>query len=172
MSTQFEPSGHADASFSHALVITGSRSWDDEAEMKRAFQDIWLTWGAQNVTRPVLLSGNCPRGADAMAEALWESEGFDIIRMPADWSADGRAAGMIRNQKMINRILQLREVGTVIRCAAFLDLCRKCDQRTAEAQLMPDTPGHFSHGTVHARSLALAAGIETDSVIHPSLPPF
>lgn len=160
------------AQFSHALMVTGSRTWDDEGCMKRAFNDAWRAWGPASVTRPVLLSGHCPKGADAVAESLWRAAGFEVIEFPADWDAEPRKAGFSRSQRMVDALVDLRDAGARIRAAAFLDLCRKCDQSTGQQQLMPSAPGHFSHGTVHARSRALAAGIDVDDVIHPSLPPF
>ncbi|WP_329142848.1 DUF2493 domain-containing protein [Streptomyces sp. NBC_01456] len=152
-------------SFSHVVLVTGSRSWNDEQSMRSAFNDAWRDWGAENVTRPVLISGHCPEGADAMAERLWRAAGFEIRTFPAAWSAHGKQAGFQRNQEMVD--------AAQVRCTAFLDLCQKpgCPQRGRE-QLMPHTPGHFSHGTIHCRSRARAAGIVTANVIHPSLPPF
>ena len=162
----------APSDFSHALLITGSRTWDNEAAMKKAFNDAWRDWGPASVSRPVLLSGRCPSGADAMAERLWRQAGFDVLEFPADWDADGRAAGFVRHQRMIDVLVEMGRAGTQLRAAAFLDLCRNCDQRSGQQQLMPAIPGHFSHGTVHARSRALAAGVRVDDVVHPSLPPF
>lgn len=160
-------------SFSHVVLVTGSRSWNDEKSMRETFNDAWRDWGPKNVTRPVLLSGHCPEGADAMAERLWRAAGFEIRTFPADWSAHRKRAGFQRNQGMVDAAQAFREAGAQVLCTAFLDLCQKpgCPQRDQE-QLMPHTPGHFSHGTIHCRSRARAAGIETATVIHPSLPPF
>lgn len=161
-------------SFSHVVLVTGSRTWDDENRMRETFNDDWRDWGAENVTRSVLISGHCPDGADAMAERLWRAAGFEIRTFPAAWSTHGkRRAGFQRNQEMVDAAQVFREAGAQVLCTAFLDLCRKpeCPQRDQE-QLMPHTPGHFSHGTIHCRGRARAAGIETATVIHPSLPQF
>lgn len=74
---------------------------------------------------------------------------------------------------MVDAAQAFHDAGAQVLCTAFLDFCRKpgCPQRGQE-QLMPNTPGHFSHGTVHCRSRAQVAGIETVNVIHLSLPPF
>lgn len=159
-------------SFSHVVLVTGSRSWNDEESMRGTFNDAWRDWGPKSVTRPVLLSGNCPKGADAMAELLWRKAGFEIIAFPADWSAHGGAAGFRRNQEMVDAARAFRDAGAQVLCTAFLDLCQKpgCPKRNRE-QLMPQTPGHFSHGTIHCRARARAAGIKTTNVIRPS-PPF
>jgi hypothetical protein len=155
--------------FSHALMITGSRTWEDESSMRAAFNDVWRSWGPISVLRPVLLSGHCPQGADAMAERLWRGAGFAVLEFPADWSAEPRTAGFSRNQRMVDALVGLREDGVAVRAVAFLDLCGKCSQRTGRHQLVPQAPGHFSHGTVHARSRALAAGVDVDDVVHPGI---
>ncbi|MER6520046.1 SLOG family protein [Streptomyces sp. NPDC001553] len=161
------------APFSHVVLVTGSRSWNDEKSMRETFNDAWRDWGVENVTRPVLISGHCREGADAMAERLWRAAGFEIRPFPADWSTRGGTAGFQRNQEMVDAAHVFLEAGTRVLCTAFLDLCRKpgCPQRNRE-QLMPHAPGHFSHGAIHCRSRARDAGIRTTSVIHPLLPLF
>ncbi|WP_199842664.1 MULTISPECIES: DUF4326 domain-containing protein [Streptomyces] len=158
---------YAEALYSHALLVTGSRTWNDEKHMRQALNDAWRAWGPSNVIRPVLISGHCPEGADAMAERLWRNAGFEILTFPADWSAHGKRAGLRRNQEMVGAAQAFRETGTQVLCTAFLDLCREpgCPKRSQE-QLTPRAPGHFSHGTIHCRARARAAGIKTASVIH------
>lgn len=163
--------------YSHVVLVTGARSWDSETSMRWAFRETWRAWGPATVIRPLLISGACPQGADAMAERLWRAEGFDVQALPADWHAHGKAAGPRRNQRMVDLAAALRDHGSEVRCTAFLDLCRKdgCPQGHLE-QLMPGTPGHISHGTVDCRSRAVAARLPTFDVFHPSvaplLPPF
>ena len=141
--------------------------------MRIAFRDAWTTWGPKNVTRPLLISGRAAKGADAMAERLWRAEGFEVLTVPADWTAHGKGAGFHRNQQMIDLAVAMREQGGVARATAFIDLCRKPDcQRRYNLQLMPQVDGHYSHGTMHCRTQAIRAGLETIDVIHSSLPPF
>ena len=163
--------------YSHVVLITGARSWDDEARMRATFRDAWRAWGPSNVTSPLLVSGHCPadsdeRGADAMAERLWRTERFEVLPVPAEWKAHGRRAGFVRNQEMVDLVAGLREQGSNVLCISYLDLCRKprCLQGHDE-QLMPQFPGHFSHGTADCRARSILAGIETIDVIHPSLLP-
>ncbi|GGS80436.1 hypothetical protein GCM10010286_01190 [Streptomyces toxytricini] len=49
-------------SFSHVVLVAGSRSWNEAKSMRKAFDDAWRGRGPRNVTRPVLLSEHCPRG--------------------------------------------------------------------------------------------------------------
>ncbi|BAS11837.1 hypothetical protein AHiyo8_01400 [Arthrobacter sp. Hiyo8] len=37
--------GHQTIKYSHVLLITGARSWDDEPAMRAAFRDTWTAWG-------------------------------------------------------------------------------------------------------------------------------
>lgn len=158
--------------YSHALLVTGSRTWDDEVTMRRVFNEVWTAWTARwPITRPVLVSGLCPpdkhgRSADAMAERLWRSAGLDVIEMPAAWTAHGGKAGLRRNVEMVNAVLRLCEAGTEARAAAFLDLCDKngCP-RANDEQLLPVRRGHFSHGTVHCRRAVMAGGIGVIDVV-------
>ena len=105
-------------SFSHIVLVTGSRSWNDEKSMRETFNDAWRDWGPKSVTRPVLLSGHCPKGADAMAELLWRDAGFEIITFPADWSTHGGTAGFQRNQEMVDAAQVFREAGAQVLCTA------------------------------------------------------
>lgn len=155
-------------SSSSVVLVTGSRSWNDAKSMRETFSDAWRGWGPENATRPVLLSGHCPKGADAMAELMWREAGSEITALPADWSAHRGAAGFQRNQEMVGAAQVFREAGAQVLCTAFLNLCRQpgCPKRSQE-QLMPDASGHFSHGAIHCRARARAAGIKTTNVIHP-----
>ena len=86
------------------ILITGSRNWDDEETIRTALtQTLWQGTGPfrdSNAT-PVLVSGACPTGADAIAEKCWRNWQLPIERHRADWGKYGRAAGPIRNQEMV-----------------------------------------------------------------------
>lgn len=82
------------------VLITGSRSFDDYDRMLNVFQKIDEKFSHYDMI--VLLSGACPTGADRMAENIAESLGWNVERYPADWKKDGKAAGPLRNQRMID----------------------------------------------------------------------
>lgn len=76
------------------VLVTGSRSWSDVAVIRDALAAVWHP-GA------VLVSGACPSGADALCERIWTAWGGTVERHPADWERHGKAAGPIRNRRMV-----------------------------------------------------------------------
>ena len=107
--TSGTPAGHAKASGFPAItqvpetpepspprrvLVTGSRAWSDEAVIADTLSE------QRRDGTAVLVSGACPRGADAIAERLWAGWGGPVERHPADW-ASGWDAGMRRNAAMV-----------------------------------------------------------------------
>lgn len=85
----------------YRVLITGSRTWDDEDTIREAIGSIVAAQGPENV---VVVHGACPRGADHIADRIasrWGG-GMTVERHPADW-AYGRSAGFIRNADMVRR---------------------------------------------------------------------
>lgn len=172
---------------SHALLVTGARTWDARDMVREAFRSVWQDWGPASVTRPLLLSGHAATGADAIAEQLFAAEGFPTATFPADWHQHGRRAGFLRNKVMVDEMVRLHRAGTVVAVVAFLDRCRmaRCPQRR-DLQLMPQgqpmhyvhgrltaggTLEHYSHGTAMCRAIAIDAQLPVHDVFHPQLPP-
>lgn len=76
------------------ILVTGSRTWTDHAVIRGALTALWHPGR-------VLVSGACPRGADALCEACWARWGGRLERYPADWDRDGHRAGYLRNAAMV-----------------------------------------------------------------------
>jgi SLOG family YspA-like protein len=76
------------------ILITGSRTWADRAMIRAALAEVWSP-------DSVLVSGACPRGADAFCEACWDKWGGTLERHPADWDRWGKRAGFVRNAEMV-----------------------------------------------------------------------
>jgi hypothetical protein len=86
------------------LLITGSRTWTDVAAIREQFDIVKQNEG----TDVVLVSGNCPRGADKMCEELAAEYGWQVELHPLAWKGeDGKGeynprAGFDRNELMVN----------------------------------------------------------------------
>lgn len=155
----------------HVVLATGARDWQDDESMTAALRELWRTWVPSSVATPLLVVGDCPTGADSMIAALFASRGFAVHIHVADWSALGRRAGPVRNQAMVDMVAALQAGGALVAGLAFQSLCTKCAQVGAQQQLLAElgVPGHFSHGTNHCRSRAIAAGVPMVDVLHSSL---
>jgi hypothetical protein len=82
------------------VLICGDRNWDDEWIIQS------IVWGAcctgHEEPCDTIIQGNA-RGADRMAAAA--CEGYDDINVDdflANWAEHGKAAGPIRNQRMLD----------------------------------------------------------------------
>lgn len=84
------------------VIVTGSRFWSDTKTLYGALTEEWKEHGDF-----ILIHGNCPTGADRLANewAMWSvmSPNFNIHieKFSADWS-QGKKAGPVRNQKMVD----------------------------------------------------------------------
>lgn len=76
------------------ILVTGSRDWVDESVIVNAF----LLWRATE--KDTVIHGDA-RGADKLAGMVASQLGMAVIPVPANWGLLGKAAGMIRNQMML-----------------------------------------------------------------------
>ena len=77
------------------ILVTGSRTWDDAGVIAGVLAGHYRD-------DAMLVSGACPRGADALAEEYWGLLGGKVERHPADWDRFGKRAGFRRNAEMVN----------------------------------------------------------------------
>jgi hypothetical protein len=75
------------------ILVTGSREWSNIECVVTVLQ--------QFESGTVLIHGKC-RGADVICAAVGEQLGFTVKEYPADWIQYGKAAGVVRNQQMLN----------------------------------------------------------------------
>ena len=80
------------------LLITGGRSFNDKDTIRKWIKNVEATIGPIEV----IIHGANPRGADKLADELADELGIPKLRFPADWDEHGKAAGPIRNQRMID----------------------------------------------------------------------
>lgn len=76
------------------ILITGSRYWT----RGKVIVDALREHGPG-----IVIHGNCLTGADAIADEVASFWGWTIERHPASWNKYGNAAGLIRNQQMIDK---------------------------------------------------------------------
>ena len=81
------------------VLITGSRSWDNIDYIRNAFRELQESSSEEHF---LLVSGECPNGADRLGEIVADELGWDIELHPANWNAHGRPAGFIRNKEMVD----------------------------------------------------------------------
>lgn len=77
------------------VLVTGSREWADCYTIYRALQRL------SEKHSIIVVHGDCPTGADHLAERAARKLGVPTERHPADWSL-GKKAGPLRNQKMVD----------------------------------------------------------------------
>lgn len=78
------------------ILVTGSRNFDDGSLMENALLNI-----AQGHVDVEVIHGGA-RGADTLAQKIADFHGWTCTAFPAEWNVYGKAAGHIRNQKMVN----------------------------------------------------------------------
>lgn len=74
-------------------LITGSRDWKPE--------HYWMVWDACHEAESIVV-GDCPTGADLWARRFCAFYQRPLELFGAHWTVHGRAAGPIRNQKMVD----------------------------------------------------------------------
>lgn len=78
------------------VLVCGGRDFTDAVTLGS-----WLG-GIHKKQRIALLIHGGARGADFMAGEFAKWAGIPVKEYPADWDAHGRAAGPIRNQRMLD----------------------------------------------------------------------
>ena len=81
------------------LLVCGSRTWTDLPRLWEVLDRLVSEHGDGQV---VLIEGDA-RGADRLAGQLARARGWRLERYPADWSREGRAAGVRRNARMLQQ---------------------------------------------------------------------
>lgn len=80
------------------VIICGGRDFDNVIWMRERLEDFHHRVG--NIT--TVIHGGAS-GADAFAGAWARNRGIDVEVFRAEWAKDGKAAGPIRNQRMLAR---------------------------------------------------------------------
>jgi hypothetical protein len=75
--------------------------------MDRAFKDLFFYCEEQSFSAPLVLVEGCARGADQMAERIGLLHFATTEHHPADWDKYNKAAGVLRNQEMLDSGIDL-----------------------------------------------------------------
>ena len=78
------------------VLICGGRDYTDVGRVYAALDHLHAKRGIT-----LLIHGDCPTGADKLADDWADSRNVDRHPEPADWDQYGRRAGPIRNTKML-----------------------------------------------------------------------
>lgn len=99
------------------VLVTGSRDWEDDYIIGIFIHGL-RAWHGINMH----LFYGCARGADTIAyKATLETNGWVPHPFPADWDQYGKAAGSIRNQKMLDAMIKEVKRQDVVLAIAFKD---------------------------------------------------
>jgi len=127
------------------VLVTGSRNWRDVETFDTALEMIRKQH--PDTTRWVIRHGDCPSGADQLAETWAIAHGVTTDKMPADWAHGGRRAGFVRNQAMVSK-----DPPPAV-CLAFIAQCVKRGCQKPKP--------HGSHGSVDCSTRAEEAKVAT-----------
>lgn len=86
------------------VVVTGSREWKDEETVRASLRRLLNKPGLQETYPPhrLLIIHGDARGLDRLAGQRAEALGMNVLSLPAPWGQWGKAAGVLRNQAMID----------------------------------------------------------------------
>jgi hypothetical protein len=119
------------------IIVTGDREWDDKETIKKV-----LARFPHNKDTKVI-HGDC-RGADKMAAEAAEELGQEPIPYPADWGKHGKAAGIIRNQEMLDEHPDAYHVlafhGRIHKSRGTKDMMMRSSKDGRAVFLIPPTP--------------------------------
>lgn len=125
------------------LLVTGSRDWSDADTIWQALAEVVRELPANREV--LLVSGACPRGADAIAEGWGRGFGATIETHRAEDFGPWPRCGPLRNRHMVS-------LGADC-CLAFIGPCTSSRCRKPRPQP--------SHGASGCADLAETAGIPT-----------
>lgn len=74
------------------VLICGGRDFSDDSKVLRVLK---------RVKPSLVITGGC-RGADRLADRIAERLGIPRAVYPANWNGEGKKAGILRNQRMLD----------------------------------------------------------------------
>lgn len=80
------------------LLVCGDRNWTDQWRLARYMNAIF----DDDPRPPECVIHGCAKGADTIGGLIAQAMGIKVEEYPADWDKYGKAAGVIRNQQMLD----------------------------------------------------------------------
>ncbi|MGJ5032420.1 DUF2493 domain-containing protein [Bradyrhizobium sp. HKCCYLS2038] len=80
----------------HRVLVCGGRDFSDAG-----YLFVVLDHYQREASGFECIIQGCARGADTLAGEYGDARGIYVLPFPADWERDGRAAGPIRNGRML-----------------------------------------------------------------------
>jgi len=114
------------------VLCCGDRDWKRKDIIKRELKKL-----PKGTT---IIEGEC-RGADLLSLAVAIELGFEIMRFPAQWEVYGRAAGVLRNQQMLDEgkpDLVLAFHSSIERSRGTRDMIQREKQQKIPVQLIKE----------------------------------
>jgi hypothetical protein len=75
------------------VLVCGDRNWTDKEVIRSVLKAL--------KPKPELVICGGARGADTLAKEVAIELGLKVVEFPANWALNGKAAGPMRNQKML-----------------------------------------------------------------------
>lgn len=123
------------------ILVTGGRDHKDPVIVRQSLEAMYKQ-AIMRGEKVIVVHGACPTGADAYTHEWCLGKAVAMQRHPALWHLQGKAAGPIRNQEMVNAITATYEGVKGAVCLAF-----------------PTKPYEAGGGTWDCMKRAAAAGI-------------
>ena len=82
------------------ILMCGSRKWTDRVAISRALLDAISMYGL--TPKDVTVIHGAAEGADIIAGQIASALGCEVVPYRAEWMRYGKAAGPIRNQRMLD----------------------------------------------------------------------
>jgi hypothetical protein len=77
------------------ILMCGDRNWNDEIKMRQVFKSLKILYNDFEIVQ------GGASGADTMAKNIATELGIPFKEYLAEWSKYGRAAGPLRNERML-----------------------------------------------------------------------
>jgi hypothetical protein len=144
------------------VLVCGTRTFSD----KKVIRDVLRRLPEESV----VIEGRA-KGADSIAAKVAGERGLEVLEFPADWDKKGRAAGIIRNQQMLDKgdpdviyafYMDLRDRDTSIGTKDMVRRGLKADVRVVEFWA---TEGKWTHRSLSRGNRAQLASEDDPSGI-------